>query len=173
MTVSDSGGPDHRSEVETLAIDGVVRERFPRVAYQHGSLTEVVNRSWHDMFDSGVEHLYLISNPNAESRDEWYVHQHVTDRYVIVDGHLDVALYDGRADSPTAGTLLVTELLGIEDDGFAGLRIPNGVWHSFSSRRERLILMNAKSPGYDRTKPDKQRMPMPNDEVDFSWSSRV
>ena len=172
MTDSDFRGPDHAPDVEALDIDGAFRERFPRVAYRYGYLTEVLNDRWADIYSQPVEHLYFLSNPDASSRDEWYVHHRITDRYLLIDGHLDVALFDAREGSRTFGTLIVVELGSIEDGGFAGLLIPPGVWHSFSSRRERLLLMNAKTPSYDRTDPDKSRLPMPNETVDFRWSAR-
>ncbi|MER3388711.1 MAG: hypothetical protein RJQ01_01635 [Microcella sp.] len=167
----DDPGPDHAPEVTRLAIEGVIVERFPTVRYEHGALTEIVNASWGDMFAQPIGHLYMLDNAGPRARDEWYVHHVVTDRYVLVDGMLDLALFDARDGSPTNGELVVTSLLPIGADGPSGVTIPAGVWHSFRYRSERMMLINAKVPGYNREAPDKYRLPMPNEHTDFRWSA--
>lgn len=164
----DAPGPDHRAETRTTAIDGVILQRFPSAAYAHGLLTELHNERWSSMFTEPIEHVYLVSNDESGARQEWYEHRQSTDRYVVLEGSVRVALFDGRSDSTTHGVLEVYDLVRARD-GWAGLRIPPGVWHSFRITGERLMLMNAKTPGYQRENPDKFRMPMPNDQVDFSW----
>ena len=39
-----------------------------------------------------------------------------------------------------------------------------------SSMRLDSAIMNAKLPAYDRERPDKNRIPMPNDKLDFEWA---
>ena len=169
QTTTDAPGPDHTPVLSQLAIDGVFTEQFPSVAYKQGTLTEVVNSKWQDLFSEPVEHLYFISNSGDRVREEWYVHHKVLDRYVLIDGKAKVALFDDRESSPTFETLIVVDLAGIEQGGVSGLRIPAGVWHSFSYQTEKLLLMNAKHPGYNRDEPDKFRMPMPNERTNFHW----
>jgi dTDP-4-dehydrorhamnose 3,5-epimerase len=167
----DEPGPDHAPEVEHLAIEGVILERFPTVRYEHGALTEVVNASWDDLFAMPIEHLYILNNAGPRARDEWYVHHIVTDRYVLVDGVVDLALFDARDDSSSRGTLVVTTLDPIGGEAPSGVRIPAGVWHSFRCRSPRMMLINAKVPGYNRAEPDKYRLPMPNEHTNFRWST--
>ena len=167
----DAPGPDHAPRITQLGIAGVIAEEFPSVPYKHGSLTEIVNDKWTDVFEQPVQHLYLISNPDSTAREEWYVHHATTDRYVVVEGHLDVALFDDRSDSPTAGELVLVELVGLGTGGYSGVIIPVGVWHSFRSRQPKLLMLNAKLPGYKREQPDKNRMPMPNESTDFEWAA--
>ncbi len=165
----DRPGPDHEPTVELLAIEGVVQERFPTVRYEHGGLIEIVNASWNDMFDSPLEHLYLLNNDGPRARGEWYVHHIVTDRYVLIDGIVDLALFDAREGSVSHGALIVTTLGPLGGTEASGVRIPPGVWHSFRYRSPRMLLLNAKTPGYDRAAPDKYRVGMPNEQTAFEW----
>ncbi|UYN82556.1 MAG: hypothetical protein KIT89_07265 [Microcella sp.] len=164
----DAPGPDHGPENRTTTIDGVIVSRFPTVGYTYGGLTELHNERWSGMFTEPIEHLYVVANDDPSKREEWYEHRQTTDRYVLLEGAARVALFDGRPDSPTSGVLELHDLVSIRE-GWAGLLIPAGVWHSFRITADRMFLLNAKTPGYDRENPDKFRMPMPNERVDFSW----
>ena len=168
-TVKDAPGPPHDPEVEHLDIEGAIRERFPSVDYRDGTLTEVVNDRWRDMYEEPVEHIYFIVNHGGAAREEWYVHRQVTDRYVLVSGAVTVALFDDRPNSPSFEMVVIAELGGLDEGGFSGLKIPPGVWHSLRPTSERVVLMNTKFPAYNRENPDKYRMPMPNERCSFEW----
>lgn len=167
-SMQDAPGPDHEPVVTPSAIDGVVRQRFPSVTYAHGALTEIVNSAWHDMFTLPVEHLYVVAN-SAGRREEWYEHRLTTDRYVLLSGSIRVALFDPRVASTTRGVLDVIDLSEVGGTGDSGLVIPAGVWHSFRIDSERAVLVNAKTPGYQRSNPDKYRLAMPNELTPFTW----
>jgi len=164
----DSPGPRHAPLLSELAIDGALSQVFPTVHYDHGALTELHNSSWTDMFGDPIEHMYILDNPGG-LREEWYEHRIVTDRYVLLAGSLTVALFDARQDSASFGTQLTLQLHGVGNGGTSGLVIPPFVWHSFRVDSERVLLLNAKTPGYDHVNPDKFRMPMPNDLTPFVW----
>lgn len=166
----DEPGPLHAPVFEPLRIDKAARQIFPSVSYAHGALTEVLNSGWDDMFSVPVEHLYLVNNLGGR-REEWYEHRTTTDRYVLIDGALTVALFDGRKTSASFGTLEVIDLTALGSGGYSGLVIPPGVWHSFRIDSERVMLLNAKTPAYNRESPDKYRMQMPNDLTSFTWES--
>jgi dTDP-4-dehydrorhamnose 3,5-epimerase len=168
----DAPGPDHAPEVEALRIEGAARQRFPSVSYANGVLTELLNAQWADMFSAPVEHLYLIENL-GERREEWYEHRHTTDRYVLINGEITVALFDARHESPSFGTLDIVALEAVGSGGYSGLAIPPRVWHSFRNDSERVLLMNAKTPGYNRDSPDKYRLSMPHELTSFTWEGQA
>lgn len=168
----DAPGPNHEPETRQTRIAGVTVTRFPTVEYAHGGLTELHHESWSSMFVDPIEHLYVVSNGGQQKREEWYEHRVTTDRYIMMQGRADVALFDGRPSSPTSGILELHDLVALRD-GWAGLVIPPGVWHSFRITGDRMMLLNAKTPGYVRENPDKYRMPMPNDRIDFTWDDEV
>lgn len=168
----DSPGPDHEPEFRTTTIEGVIVQRFPTVAYTYGGLTELHNQRWSGLFTDPIEHLYVVANDDPSRREEWYEHRTTTDRYVLLDGAARVALFDSRAGSPTEGALELHDLAPLRL-GWSGLLIPPGVWHSFRITGDRMVLLNAKTPGYVRENPDKFRMPMPNERVGFTWDNEA
>lgn len=44
--------------------------------------------------------------------DRWHVHRIQTDRFIVLLGEMTLALYDGREESPTKGTLEVVRMRG-------------------------------------------------------------
>lgn len=168
----DAAGPIHSVEVLPTDIDGVFLERYPSVDYQYGTLVEVMNQRWADGMHQrlDVRHLYFVVNDGSLAREEWYVHNECTDRYVLIQGRLSVALYDDRQHSPTFGRLFTIKIGAIGSELSNGLSIPPGVWHSFNPTDGAMVLCNAKSPGYNRSEPDKYRIPMPNEATNFTWN---
>lgn len=182
MTVGDGGmshsyqksqdpiGPDHTASATVTAIDGVNLVQFPQVPFAHGHISEIYNLSWSQMFGEPVEHMYFLSNLSRE-RQEWYEHKVTKDRYVLVQGELELALFDGRETSPTFRMFERLQMRGISTvhDEPHGIIIPPGVWHSLRNISDSTLIMNFKTPGYARMNPDKYRIEMPNELCDFNW----
>ena len=160
-TPRDLPGPLHEPRVYAGIINGVVVAQSPFVNYlEDNTLTELYRPEWPGVFAAGepIEHLYTIDAPSGGNRSEWYFHEHSLDRYMLVNGALNVGLYDGRCDSPTYGLF---EVVSLEQPGGSNpnaLRIPPLVWHSLRWKSPKGILLNAKLPGYSRGLPDKFRI---------------
>ena len=165
----DEPAKSHSAIRSKAEIDGVFLLSYPQVSYGNGSLTEVFHPEWKELFKESIEHCYFVTN-KTKARQEWYYHEHTTDRYSLITGAMQVALFDPRDKSPSNGKLITLEMigLGLGVSGVHGIRIPPGVWHSFKSS-ENCILMNFKTPPFIREMPDKFRISMPNDMCDFSW----
>lgn len=148
-------------------IDGVVVVRFPRVEYNDSVLVEAHRAGWTGLFDEPIEHLCHIRTRRGVVRP-WGRHTHTTDRYVAIDGAMEVALYDDRSASPSRGTVLVVQL---ESDQGVGLLIPAGIWHTFRAVSDTAILLNAKHPPYNAEQVDKETRAMPSDSIPFTWSA--
>lgn len=173
MAKRDEPGPDHSPLVNAVGeIDGVVTQNTPHVAYEHGTLTELYRPEWAGVFAEGepIEHLYTVWAPRGGMRREWYFHEHTLDRYMILRGLLDVGLYDGREGSDSFGAFTVLSL-GEPGSGLpTAIRIPPGVWHSLSWSSDDGMFLNAKLPGYNRTEPDKFRIPMDELPPVITWN---
>lgn len=152
-------------ETEELAIAGVHRVRHRVVDYNDSLLVEAQRDGWDGLYGGGIDHLYWIVTGRGVRRD-WGRHQVTTDRYSAVYGELEVALVDGRDDSPTAGVQLVVPLRAADGDG---LLIPPGVWHTFRAVSEEVVLLNAKSPSYDPGHVDKEKRPI-DGSFGFRWN---
>ena len=150
-------------EREELGIAGVIRTRFPVVRYNSSTLVEAHRAGWTSIYEQPIEHLYWIVTERGVRR-RWGRLDHTIDRYAIVQGTVEIALVDGRADTPADP--LVISLAGEEGEG---LLIPPGVWHTFRSITPTAVLLNSKSPPYNPSDVDKELLPMPNDQFSFTW----
>jgi len=158
----DWPGPEHKPTVELQhEIEGVVTAISPYVRYgDENVLTEFFRPEWVGVFakDEAIEHLYTVHAPTGGMRKEWYYHEHVIDRYVILNGFLDVGLYDARPDSKTFGKFEVVNLGESGSGQPNALRIPALVWHSLRWRSDQGLFLCAKVGGYNREVPDKFRV---------------
>jgi dTDP-4-dehydrorhamnose 3,5-epimerase len=162
MIKRDDPGPDHRPDVRSdYPIDGVVTIESPFVQYLGDNVpTELYRPEWVGIFREGetVEHLYTVEAASGGMRDEWYYHEHTLDRYMLLDGLLDVGLWDPRPNSPTKGAFFILSL-GEPGSGLPnGVRIPPLVWHSLRWNSQAGMLLNAKTPPFAQAKPDKVRI---------------
>lgn len=140
----------------------------PSVNYEHGFLSEVLNEKWDSIYLEPIEHMYVITNAKTH-REQWHVHNHTVDRYLLIQGEVEVALFDNRENSESHKKLERLTLTSLGTDGPQGLRIPAGVWHTFRSLSDGFILLNSKTPGYNRENPDKYVLPFQQSEITFNW----
>jgi dTDP-4-dehydrorhamnose 3,5-epimerase len=170
----DNPGPQHQPVVDkTAAISGVVIQSAPFVTYGgENVLTELFRPEWPGVFAESetIEHLYTVKAPSGGIRKEWYFHERTLDRYMILDGLLDIGLYDARVNSPTHGEFVVVSL-GEPGSGFPNaIRIPPLVWHSLKWQTSRGQFLNAKLPSYNREIPDKFRVPLDELPDAITWN---
>jgi dTDP-4-dehydrorhamnose 3,5-epimerase-like enzyme len=171
----DSQGPDHFPTVNvSMAIEGVITQTSPYVTYlKDNLLTEIYRPEWNGVFKTNepIEHLYTVKAPSGGTREEWYYHEHSIDRYKMLEGLLDIGLYDGRENSKTYKKFIVISL-GESGKGFPDmLRIPPMVWHSLKWVSKSGLLMNAKFPGYQKNIPDKFRIHMNEIPEEIKWNT--
>lgn len=167
MKKSDPG-PRHEAALTTTPIEGVLLMQVPTVHYEFGGLSEIFNPEWDTIFDEPIEHMYVITN-SANTREHWHVHLHTIDRYVLISGQIEIALFDNREDSGSNGVVDRVVLNQVGTSGFHGLKIPAGVWHTFRSDSASFTLLNNKYPKYDRENPDKYSIAFGEAPIHFSW----
>jgi dTDP-4-dehydrorhamnose 3,5-epimerase len=170
----DNPGPQHAPVVDgNGAISGVVLQSAPFVTYGGDNvLTELFRPEWRGVFAEGetIDHLYTVKAPSGGVRKEWYFHEKTLDRYMILDGLLDIGLYDARVDSPTYGKFTLVSL-GEPGSGLPNaIRIPPLVWHSLKWVTSRGQILNAKHPPYNREIPDKFRIPLEELPKAITWN---
>lgn len=113
-----------------------------------------------------IVHVYQVFCEPGSIR-AWVFHQRQADRLCFTTGHLRIALYDLRADSPTAGAL-VTLHAGI--DAPMILRIPEFVAHGIQNvGTERTAFINMPTNVYRHDDPDKSRLPFDTPLIPFTW----
>lgn len=170
----DAPGPKHAPEVESChKIEGIVTATSPYIRYgEENLLTELYRPEWVGVFakDEPIEHLYTVHAAIGGIRKEWYYHERVIDRYMIISGLLDVGLYDSRPESGTFGKFEVISL-GEPGNGVPNaIRIPPFVWHSLRWRSDQGLFLNAKVGGYSREMPDKFRVQPKDYPLAITWN---
>ncbi|HEX8495471.1 MAG TPA: dTDP-4-dehydrorhamnose 3,5-epimerase family protein [Pyrinomonadaceae bacterium] len=99
----------------------------------------------------------------------WGVHKEHEDRYFILQGEMEVVLYDERADSPTYG--LVAKIV-MSEYRRRLMNIPAGVWHADRNLGSKdVVVVNFPTIQYDHTKPDKCRLPLDTDHIPHKFDN--
>ena len=99
----------------------------------------------------------------------WGVHKKHEDRYFILQGEMEVVLYDERADSPTYG--LVAKIV-MSEYRRRLMNIPAGVWHADRNLGNKdVVVVNFPTIQYDHTQPDKYRLPLNNDHIPHKFDN--
>ena len=120
-----------------LRVQDAVARRLRVNRDESGTLVEILRTDWPDIYDPDTRafaQTYYSVTPAglARDEDEWHVHQHQEDRFIVAAGSIVLALWDGRPESPTQGTLDLLPLGEISgDDAQHCVLIPRLVHHGF------------------------------------------
>jgi len=148
-------------------IAGFGARRAKVIPDERGRLGEIL-RADDPWFEKFGQVYFTTTYPDIVKA--WHYHRRQTDHFYVIQGTVKVALYDGREDSPTRGT--VHELyLGEHCPGL--VRIPPGVQHGWMcvSRVEALIV-NIVSEPYDYKSPDEFRTHPHDNDIPYDWTRR-
>ncbi len=154
-----------------ISIQGVVA--FPRVVHHdpRGFLVETLRKDDGGVSGATFAMTYTSLTLPGEKRDvdRWHVHRLQEDRFVVLSGEMILALYDGRREVPTFGTLHAIRMVGASDgtgteprrkqDGLTHMvTIPAGVYHCIGNLSDRpFILQNFPTQLYNAE--DEGRVP--------------
>ena len=89
------------ARAETIKIGGVQVRELGNVLTRSGFLTEIFRTDW--ISDEIVVRQVNWVQLNPAGVTDWHVHAKQTDRIAGVGGTIKLALWDGRASSPTKG----------------------------------------------------------------------
>jgi dTDP-4-dehydrorhamnose 3,5-epimerase len=150
------------------AIEGVVLRRLAPLADHRGSLLpflDTENLFWSEP----VVYAYEIMIRPGRIKG-WGMHERQTDRYFLGSGSVRVALFDGRADSPTHERI---EQFFFTEATPGLLMIPPGVWHADQNWGETdARIVNFPTRRYDHADPDKFRLDPHSGLIPFDWELR-
>ncbi len=128
---------------------------------ERGTVCELYDLRW-GVSDEALVFAYMFSIRPGLAKG-WGIHREHDDRYAFLSGELELAFYDARDDSSTAGE---ESRLVLSEFHRKLLTIPRGVWHA-----ERNIgttdvrVVNFPTIPYDHADPDKYRLPLDTDEL--------
>lgn len=155
QTVTADGQPIGR-----LPVGVILRDLVTHVD-DRGTTCELYDPRW-GVSPDALAFAYLFTiRPGAAKG--WGMHKEHEDRYAFVGGELEVALYDARDGSPTAG---LESRLVLSTYRRSLLVIPRGVWHAERNiGSEDVSVVNFPTIQYDHASPDKYRLPLDTDEL--------
>jgi dTDP-4-dehydrorhamnose 3,5-epimerase len=147
---------------------GVVLERLAPLADHRGSLVRVLDTR-EPFWIEPIVYAYEFTIRPGRIKG-WGMHEHQTDRYFLANGHVRVALYDGRPDSPSHELI---EQFFFTEKTPGLLMIPPGVWHADQNWGETdARIINFPTQPYDHEHPDKYRIDPHAGIIPFDWELR-
>lgn len=157
----DATGP---ADSQKTAIKGVLVTPLTIFSDDRGALVELLTQR--DEPQDEIVHVYRVTAEPGSIR-AWVYHKLQDDRLAYTEGQFRVALYDIRPDSPTYGVL---EVLEVGEKNPCRLRIPPYVVHGVINDGERAAsFVNMPTRVYDPARPDKSRLPYPDERVPFRF----
>ncbi|MDR3357762.1 MAG: dTDP-4-dehydrorhamnose 3,5-epimerase family protein [Desulfovibrio sp.] len=118
-------------------------------------------------FAGGFGEIYF-SEVEAGAVKAWKRHRLQTQLFAVPGGRAKIVLYDGRADSPTAGNRL-ERVLG-RPDHYGLLRIPCGVWYGFAALgRHPALICNCADIPHDPA--EGERLPPDDPAIPYDWQN--
>jgi len=164
----DSRTVDNGGKLLPPSISGVkVKRLTPHVDHRGGltALLDVRDPFWDEQVVYAYEFTILPGRIKG-----WAMHEKQADRYFASSGNVRVVLFDGRPDSPSAGSVVELHFSELSP----GLvSIPPGVWHAdhnWGTTKARLI--NFPTRAYDPDDPDKFRIDPRSGVIPFDWELR-
>jgi dTDP-4-dehydrorhamnose 3,5-epimerase len=97
----------------------------------------------------------------------WNLHREHEDRYALLQGEMELVLYDPRPDSPTCGEICQIVL---SERNRCLVNVPRNVWHAdHNIGSTDVVVINFPTMAYDHQHPDKYRLPLGTDLIPHSF----
>jgi dTDP-4-dehydrorhamnose 3,5-epimerase len=146
-------------------LDGMRIRPLPTHADARGSVTELYDPRW-GWHDDPLCFAYTFSIRPGIVKG-WNLHEHHEDRYAIVQGEIEVVLFDPRPESKTCGHIV--RLLLSERKRML-VNIPRYVWHAdHNIGATDAVMMNFPTRPYNHETPDRYRLPIDTPLIPFSF----
>lgn len=135
---------------------GVIQRRLTTHTDERGTVTELFDPRWGFHPDPLVFAYTFTIRPGIVKG--WNLHRHHEDRYTLIQGEMELILFDPRSDSPTFGE---TCRLVLSEHDRCLVNVPENVWHADHNIGSRdVVVVNFPTIQYDHAKPDKLRLPL-------------
>jgi dTDP-4-dehydrorhamnose 3,5-epimerase len=161
QTVSREG-----KTISTL-IEGVSIRDVPTHIDERGSVVEIYDTrwGWHPA-PIVFAHCFTIRPGFAKG---WALHKTHEDRYFILQGDMELVLYDPRPGSSTCGQvckILMTEM------NRRLINIPKFVWHAeHNIGNKDVVVIDLPTEPYNHASPDKYRLPIDTPLIPYSFGA--
>ena len=140
---------------------GVTFRRATTHLDDRGSVCEMFDRRW-NWHPDPIVFVYLFTLRPGMVKG-WGLHKEHEDRYFVINGEMEVVMYDVRPDSPTRGE--ISKVVLSEYDRRL-MNIPPGIWHANRNLASTdTLVVNFPTRPYEHDNPDKYRLPLDTDEI--------
>ncbi|MGB8604824.1 dTDP-4-dehydrorhamnose 3,5-epimerase [Bradyrhizobium sp.] len=134
---------------------GVAIRRLVTQTDSRGTVTELFDQRWREQEPLVFCYSFTIRPGVAKG---WSLHRRHQDRYALLQGEMELILFDPRPDSPTCGE--VCRIVISEHDRCL-VNVPIDVWHADHNIGTRdVVVVNFPTIEYDHAAPDKWRLPL-------------
>jgi dTDP-4-dehydrorhamnose 3,5-epimerase len=146
--------PEGKSVDSSIA--GVSFHDVPTHSDSRGSVVELYDERW-DWHPDPLVFAYMFTLRPGCAKG-WNLHKLHDDRYCLLQGEMELFLYDVRPESPTCG---VVSRIGLSEHRRRLVNIPRFVWHADANIGSRdCVAVNFPTMPYDHANPDKYRLPI-------------
>jgi dTDP-4-dehydrorhamnose 3,5-epimerase len=136
---------------------------------QRGSVFELFDPRWAWHPDPLVFAYCFTIRPGVVKG--WSLHLEHEDRYALIQGEMELVLYDARPDSATRGEVCTITL---SEQHRCLVNVPRNVWHAdHNIGSTDAVVMNFPTIPYDHANPDKYRLPINTDLIPHSFGNAI
>lgn len=146
-------------------IEGVSFKSLPTHSDARGSVVEVYDSRW-DWHPDPLVFVYSFSIKPGFVKG-WNLHKLHEDRYMILQGEMELVLYDPRPESSTYGQV---NCIVLSDKDRRIVNVPINVWHAdYNIGTQDVVVVNMPTTPYDHENPDKYRLPIDSPLIPYSF----
>jgi dTDP-4-dehydrorhamnose 3,5-epimerase len=136
--------------------EGVVIRDLPTHTDERGSVCELFDPRWLSHPDPLVFSYCFTIRPGIVKG--WNLHKEHEDRYILLQGELELVLYDPRPESSTCGEIC---RIVLSEHSRRVVNVPKCVWHAdYNIGTKDALVVNFPTMPYDHANPDKYRLPI-------------
>lgn len=167
--VAKQSAVNAQGALRNVPIPGVVFRPTRPVPHEDGHVAEVARADW-DEIGGPIVQVHTTTTLPGRIR-AWGLHQRSTDRLFVVDGLVQIAVFDGREGSPTFGRLNVFTV-SPKNPGL--LVIGPNLYHGWKNiGTDQAVIINMPTSAYDYETPDALDLPWDSEAarriVPFQW----
>ncbi|HEY7448173.1 MAG TPA: hypothetical protein VH702_08485 [Vicinamibacterales bacterium] len=149
--------------------EGVQVRPLPTLVDLRGSVCELFDPRWGWHHDPLVFVYCFTIRPGVVKG--WNLHREHEDRYALIQGELEVVLYDPRPESSTCGE--VSKIV-LSEHQRCLVNIPKNVWHAdHNIGTTDVLVVNFPTTAYNHARPDKYRLPLDTDLIPYSFGNVI
>ena len=155
------------SEVIQSLIEGVSFHEVPTHVDERGLVVEIYDPRWNwHPAPMVFAHCFTIRPGYVKG---WGLHKTHEDRYFILQGHMELVLYDPRPESSTYGDI---SRITMSETNRRLVNIPRFVWHAEQNIGDKdVVVIDLPTEPYNHESPDKYRLPIDTPLIPHSFGN--